>query len=62
VRLADKLSDAETPHLQQKLFYIPDQSTFVFTRPLLNLKGSDASNIFDEEVAENVLSALILLF
>jgi H/ACA ribonucleoprotein complex non-core subunit NAF1 len=38
-----------------KLFYVDSHSTFVFTQPLRNLKGTDASNIHDEEVAEDEL-------
>jgi H/ACA ribonucleoprotein complex non-core subunit NAF1 len=38
-----------------KLFYVDIHSTFVFTQPLRNLKGTDASNIHDEEVAEDEL-------
>jgi H/ACA ribonucleoprotein complex non-core subunit NAF1 len=33
------------------IFYVEDHSTFVFTQPLKGLKGSDASNFHDEEVA-----------
>lgn len=35
------------------IFYIPQHSTFVFTQPLKQMKGSDASNLHDEEVTEN---------
>ncbi|KAL4984830.1 Gar1/Naf1 RNA binding region-domain-containing protein [Aspergillus falconensis] len=35
------------------VYYIVDHSTFVFTQPLKGLKGSDASNFHDEEVAED---------
>ncbi|KAG6004045.1 hypothetical protein E4U21_001441 [Claviceps maximensis] len=35
-----------------KLFYPVDHASYVFTEPLKNLKGSDASNIHDEEVAD----------
>jgi len=34
-----------------KIFYVEAHSTFVFTQPLRNLKGTDASNLHDEEVA-----------
>lgn len=34
------------------VYYVPAHSTFVFTQPLKGLKGSDASNFHDEEVAE----------
>ena len=36
-----------------KIFYVDNRSTFVFTQPLRNLKGTDASNIHDEEVGED---------
>lgn len=36
-----------------KIFYVDAHTTFVFTQPLKNLKGTDASNIHDEEVAED---------
>jgi len=35
------------------VYYVEGQSTFVFTQPLKGLKGSDASNFHDEEVAED---------
>ncbi|KAJ5091456.1 hypothetical protein NUU61_006326 [Penicillium alfredii] len=34
------------------IFYVEAHSTFVFTQPLKGMKGSDASNFHDEEVAE----------
>ncbi|KAK8227403.1 Gar1/Naf1 RNA binding region-domain-containing protein [Phyllosticta capitalensis] len=37
------------------VYYVDQHSTYVFTEPLKNLKGTDASNQFDEEVAENEL-------
>ncbi|WYZ46024.1 hypothetical protein EsH8_IX_000249 [Colletotrichum jinshuiense] len=36
-----------------KVYYPAAHATFVFTQPLKSLKGSDASNIHDEEVAED---------
>ena len=36
-----------------KIFYVDSHSTFVFTQPLKNMKGTDASNIHDEEVGED---------
>ncbi|KAF4551352.1 H/ACA ribonucleoprotein complex non-core subunit NAF1-like protein [Elsinoe fawcettii] len=38
-----------------KIFYVEQHSTFVFTEPLQKLKGTDASNIYDEEVGEDEL-------
>ncbi|GAC99081.1 hypothetical protein PHSY_006678 [Pseudozyma hubeiensis SY62] len=35
------------------VFYLPKQSTYVLTQLLRSMKGSDASNIWDEEVAED---------
>ncbi|KAJ5658744.1 uncharacterized protein N7484_002393 [Penicillium longicatenatum] len=35
------------------IYYVESHSTFVFTQPLKGLKGSDASNFHDEEVAED---------
>ncbi|CAG8893519.1 unnamed protein product [Penicillium egyptiacum] len=34
------------------VFYVEEHSTFVFTQPLKGMKGSDASNFHDEEVAD----------
>lgn len=36
-----------------KVYYVQEHSTFVFTQPLKNMKGTDASNIHDEEVGED---------
>ncbi|OLN95772.1 H/ACA ribonucleoprotein complex non-core subunit NAF1 [Colletotrichum chlorophyti] len=36
-----------------RVFYPAAHATFVFTQPLKSLKGSDASNIHDEEVGED---------
>lgn len=33
-----------------KIFYVPQHSTYVFTQALKAIKGSDASNLHDEEV------------
>ncbi|KAJ5682589.1 hypothetical protein N7462_005754 [Penicillium macrosclerotiorum] len=35
------------------VYYVDAHSTFVFTQPLKGMKGSDASNFHDEEVAED---------
>lgn len=37
----------------QKVFYPIDHASYVFTEPLKNLKGSDASNLHDEEVGDD---------
>ncbi|UNI13389.1 hypothetical protein JDV02_000137 [Purpureocillium takamizusanense] len=39
--------------LGAKIFYPVDHASFVFTEPLKNTKGSDASNIHDEEVGDD---------
>lgn len=36
-----------------QVFYVDAHSTFVFTQPLKKMKGTDASNIHDEEVGED---------
>jgi H/ACA ribonucleoprotein complex non-core subunit NAF1 len=36
------------------VYYLPTHTQFVLTQELRKLKGSDASNYFDEEVAEDV--------
>ncbi|KAH0557107.1 hypothetical protein GP486_005102 [Trichoglossum hirsutum] len=36
-----------------KVFYVEQHSSYVFTQPLKALKGSDASNLHDEEVGED---------
>lgn len=36
-----------------KIFYVESLSTYVFTQPLKLLKGSDASNVHDEEVDDD---------
>lgn len=46
------IKDAGLEH-GSKVYYVDEHSTFVFTQPLRNLKGTDASNIHDEEVAEH---------
>lgn len=36
-----------------RLYYVDEDAIFVFTEPLRHFKGSDASNIYDEEVADH---------
>ncbi|KAJ3054179.1 hypothetical protein HK097_002501, partial [Rhizophlyctis rosea] len=45
--------DAEKYKLGRDVYYIKDLAKFVFTQPLKKMKGSDASNIHDEEVGED---------
>ncbi|KAJ4270120.1 hypothetical protein NW762_001793 [Fusarium torreyae] len=37
----------------QKVYYPVDHASYVFTEPLKNMKGSDASNLHDEEVGDD---------
>ena len=55
VRLAEHFSEESRLLLGQTLFYVPERASFIFTRSLLNSKGSDASNVYDEEVDDDVL-------
>ena len=54
MRLAENLSPSEHPRSNQPLYYVPDFASFVFTQALQGLKGSDASNFYDEEVNDEV--------
>lgn len=45
--------DKEVVQTGKAVFYLPAQSTYVMTRHLRLLKGSDASNIYDEEVGDD---------
>jgi H/ACA ribonucleoprotein complex non-core subunit NAF1 len=49
---AQEIEEAGLQH-GSKVFYVDSHSTFVFTQPLKNMKGTDASNIHDEEVGED---------
>ncbi|KZO96426.1 NAF1-domain-containing protein [Calocera viscosa TUFC12733] len=44
--------DKERITISRAVFHVPDRSNYVFTRHLLLLKGSDASNMHDEEVSD----------
>ncbi len=37
-----------------KVFFLPDLAKYVYTQPLKRQKGTDASNLYDEEVGEDV--------
>ncbi|KAF8713772.1 Gar1/Naf1 RNA binding region, partial [Rhizoctonia solani] len=39
----------------KQVFHVPARSNFVFTREIARIKGSDASNLHDEEVGEDQL-------
>ncbi|KAI9728885.1 MAG: hypothetical protein M1834_007143 [Cirrosporium novae-zelandiae] len=49
---SDSISEAGVKE-GSDIFYVDQHSTFVFTQPLKAVKGSDASNLYDEEVAES---------
>jgi len=51
---AEEITDLKVEE-GKKIFYVPEHSTYVFTKPLLAQKGSDASNLYDEEAAESEL-------
>ena len=54
IRFASAASiDRELVAIGKPVFYLPSQSTYVLTQLLRSLKGSDASNMWDEEVAED---------
>ncbi|KAL9637831.1 MAG: hypothetical protein Q9164_001950 [Protoblastenia rupestris] len=38
-----------------RIFYVEQHSTYIFTQPLKAFKGSDASNIHDEEIGDDEL-------
>lgn len=41
--------------VSRPVYHVPQRSKYVFTRDLVKFKGSDASNLHDEEVGENEL-------
>ncbi|EGN93097.1 hypothetical protein SERLA73DRAFT_78943 [Serpula lacrymans var. lacrymans S7.3] len=47
--------DPEKVRVAREVFHVPQQSNFVFVNQLKKLKGSDASNINDEEPADHEL-------
>ncbi|KAJ9479737.1 H/ACA ribonucleoprotein complex non-core subunit NAF1 [Pseudozyma hubeiensis] len=54
IRFASAASiDRDLVSAGKDVFYLPKQSTYVLTQLLRSMKGSDASNIWDEEVAED---------
>ena len=44
--------DRDLVRAGKAVYYVPAQSTYVLTQLLRSMKGSDASNMWDEEVAE----------
>jgi hypothetical protein len=57
VRLVETLSPSDSPVSQQKLYYVPEYASYVFTQSIRGFKGSDASNIYDEEINDAVTTA-----
>ncbi|CAE6436914.1 unnamed protein product [Rhizoctonia solani] len=47
--------DKSTVWVGKQVFHIPTRSNFVFTSEIARIKGSDASNLHDEEVGEDQL-------
>ncbi|KIL71545.1 hypothetical protein M378DRAFT_182941 [Amanita muscaria Koide BX008] len=47
--------DPEKVQVLREIFHVPRQSNYVFLRELKRLKGSDASNVHDEEPGEDEL-------
>ncbi|KAG5342042.1 hypothetical protein C0989_005722 [Termitomyces sp. Mn162] len=47
--------DPERVQVSREVFHVPARSNFVFLSQLMKLKGSDASNVHDEEPAEHEL-------
>lgn len=56
MRLVENLEPSEYPVPEQKLYYVPEYASYVFTQAIRGLKGSDASNLYDEEVNDAVSS------
>ena len=44
--------DASEARVSRPVFHVPARSTYVFVADLSRLRGSDASNVHDEEPAE----------
>ncbi|KAG6900518.1 hypothetical protein C0993_009471 [Termitomyces sp. T159_Od127] len=47
--------DPETIQVSREVFHVPARSNFVFLSQIMRAKGSDASNVHDEEPAEHEL-------
>ncbi|CAE6481837.1 unnamed protein product [Rhizoctonia solani] len=47
--------DKDTVRVGRQVFHVPTRSNFVFTNEIARIKGSDASNLHDEEVGEDQL-------
>ena len=56
VRFTDAAAISEAGiSVNTRIFYVDKHSTYIFTQPLKAFKGSDASNIHDEEVGDDEL-------
>jgi rRNA processing protein Gar1 len=44
-----------------QIFFIPNLAKFVFTQQIRAIKGSDASNMFDEEIGDDVCETEVSL-
>lgn len=42
-------------HVARKIYHVPARSTYVFLNRIKHLKGSDASNVHDEEPDDDEL-------
>ncbi|KAL5640388.1 hypothetical protein ACGC1H_007595 [Rhizoctonia solani] len=47
--------DKDTIRVGRQVFHVPARSNFVFTNEIARIKGSDASNLHDEEVGDDQL-------
>ena len=47
------IKEAGVAEIGTMVYYVLPHSTFVFTQPLKNMKGTDASNFHDEEVGDD---------
>ncbi|KDN49171.1 hypothetical protein RSAG8_02524, partial [Rhizoctonia solani AG-8 WAC10335] len=47
--------DKDAIRLGRQVFHVPTRSNFVFTNEIARIKGSDASNLHDEEVGDDQL-------
>lgn len=47
--------DVEKVQVGRPIFHVPEKSHYVFIQQLRHLKGSDASNVHDEEPGEDEL-------
>ncbi|KAG8685252.1 hypothetical protein FRC11_010872, partial [Ceratobasidium sp. 423] len=47
--------DKDIIRIGRQVFHVPTRSNFVFTNEIVRIKGSDASNLHDEEVGEDQL-------